>query len=449
MGAVYRGEHVVIGKPVALKVLHPRLTRLPQVVDRFLIEARAASMIRHPNIVDVTDFGELPDGRPFFVMEYLEGLNLEQTITREGQLPLYRAVNILRQVSRALYACHQQGVVHRDLKPENIVLLRREGNRDLVELPTDSAMDPTVRKEDFWDEVRILDFGVAQIQEMTASLDAETREQGIVFGSPYYVSPEQATGKTGDHRSDIYALGVMFFEMLTGKVPFDGETAQQIMTQHTQVPPPSLRQVRPDLELPAEAEALVQRSMAKRPQDRHRSAAHFFEDLSQCFGDVIYGRDIQRYLAVERRRTRQIGSDPRQALGRPGKGAPATSAPFTEHGAAGRAPTGAGPSADSDTVAGADTGAGAGSRTGAETGAGAGSPGRRLHGEKKHGRLSEQLDELFRGKYEPPRPVTENTLEAIRTRSRQRQRRTPDPLAVREELKGLFGADDEGDGGGK
>ncbi len=408
MGAVYRGEHVVIGKPVALKVLHPRLARIEQVVDRFLIEARAASMIRHRNIVDVTDFGELPDRRPFFVMEFLEGPNLEQEISRHGSLPLFRTVSILSQAARALHACHQRGVVHRDLKPENIVLLSREGNRELVELPADPSINPTVRKEGQWDEVRILDFGVARIQEMTAALDAETREQGIVFGSPYYVSPEQSVGETGDHRSDIYALGVIFFEMLTGQVPFDGETAQEIMTHHTTTPPPDLRTTRPDLDLPEEAETLVQRSLAKRPQDRHRSAARFYEDLTRCFGDVIYGRDIDRFLEVRRNRTQRMASaSPSQVMRRLGDRP---------------APTAAGDPKDSSAPAASAPPAGAPAPPPA---------------------VSEQLEELFRGKYEPPRPVTQSTLEAIEKRSAPRKQPAPDPQAVREELKGLFGPDDE------
>ena len=384
MGSVYRGEHVVIAKEVAIKVLHRRLADEPQIIDRFLIEARAASMIRHPNIVDVTDFGELPDGSPFFVMEFLDGPDLGREISRQGQLPLYRAVNILTQVARALHACHRLDVVHRDLKPENILLLRREGQRDLVELPALQGAPLQVRKEGTWDLVKILDFGVARMHQMTAALDRETQERGIVFGSPYYVSPEQARGEPGDFRSDLYALGVIFFEMLTGCVPFDGETPEEILRMHNLQPVPSLSATRPDLDLPEEAEQLVARAMAKHPQERHRSAKEFLDELARCFGDVIYGRDINRFLQV--RRTRR----PTQAFGTP---APSSAQPH--------------PCA---------------------------APGPGVH---------KELDGLFRDKYETQKPVTEGTLRAIRRAERPAVAPRPDPEAVREELAGLFDPEDD------
>ncbi len=303
MGQVYRGEHVVIKKEIAIKVLRPNLAQEKQVVERFLMEARAASMIRHNSIVDVTDFGELPDGCAFIVMEFLDGPNLSKVIAREDHLPLYRAVTVLTQVCQALDACHSKGIAHRDLKPENIVLLRREGRRDLVTVPRVPQTDPVVRREDFYDEVKILDFGIAKIQQMTAALDHETKAKGMVFGSPYYLSPEQAKGEPGDHHSDIYSIGVIFYEMLTGEIPFDGDTAQEILSKHVQEPMPSIRSCRPDLDLPAEADQLVARATAKNPRERHRSAEAFGDELRDCFGDVVYGRDIDRLLKVRRRDT--------------------------------------------------------------------------------------------------------------------------------------------------
>ncbi|MFH2005119.1 MAG: serine/threonine-protein kinase [bacterium] len=382
MGQVYRGEHVVIGKEVAIKVLRQTLAKQEQVVKRFLMEARAASMIRHPNIVDVTDFGQFPDGCSFFVMEFLDGPDLAKAITREGRLPLYRAVNILTQVSRALHACHIKGIAHRDLKPENIILLAREGRRDIIRLPSDPSVDPVVESEGRYDEVKILDFGIAKIQETTAVLDHESMTKGLVFGSPYYLSPEQATGKPGDHRSDIYALGVIFFEMLTGDVPFGGDTAADIMRSHLRDPVPSMADCRPDLNIPDEAQQLVQRAMAKTPQDRQRSAAVFLEQLSNCFGDVIYGRDIDRYLKAQKKRTLTPGE--LTSLGPP-------------------------PLASQD----------------------------------RH--VQEELGELFAGKYEDQQPITSTTLAAI-VRDRpapapppERRRESDD---VASELEGLFPSDD-------
>lgn len=305
MGHVYRAEHVLIQKEVAIKVLRLHLAQDKQLAQRFLMEARAASMVRHSAIVDVTDFGELPDGCAFIVMEFVDGPNLAKEIAQQERLPLYRAVNILNQVCQALIVCHDKGIAHRDLKPENIVLLRREGRRDLITVPRSPEAEPAVRRERFYDEVKILDFGIAKIQQLTAQLDEETKSRGMVFGSPYYLSPEQAQGEPGDHRSDIYALGIIFYEMLTGEVPFNGDTTQEIMRQHIYERVPSMRARWPDLEIPPEADQLVSRATAKAMRDRHRSVADFLNELRHCFGKEIYGRDIDRYLKVRRRSTIQ------------------------------------------------------------------------------------------------------------------------------------------------
>jgi len=381
MGQVYRGQHVVIKKDVAIKVLRLNLAKEKQVVERFLMEAQAASMIRHNNIVDVTDFGELPDGCSFFVMEFLDGRNLALEIAREDHLPLYRSVTILTQVCQALHACHSKGIAHRDLKPENIVLLRKDGRRDLVTVPRSPDAEPTVRREGFYDEVKILDFGIAKIQQMTAALDHETQSKGVVFGSPYYLSPEQARGDPGDHRSDIYAMGIIFYEMLTGDIPFDGETPQEIMAKHVMEPVPSMRARRPELEIPPEADLLVTRAAAKKPTDRHRSAAVFLEELRSCFGDVIYGRDIDRFLKVRRQQT-----IPRWR------------------------------SSDDDALE------------------------RRLTPRKIQ--INAELEGLFNKSYEQASPVTESTLDEIRAIDPRRRPR-PDQDEVRAELDGLFDAEDK------
>ena len=364
---------------MAIKVLHRSLANQDQIVKRFLMEARAASMIRHPSIVDVTDFGQLPDGCSFFVMEFLDGPNLGDVIADLGALPLYRSVNILKQVCRALGACHAKGIAHRDLKPENIVLLQREGHRDLVALSPERK-SPVVRSEKHYAHVKILDFGVAKIQEATAALDYESRSKGMVFGSPYYVSPEQAIGESGDYRSDIYSLGIIFFEMLTGEVPFEAASAQEIMVMHTRNPVPSVRAIRADLKLPPEADFLIEKATQKSPRDRHRSSADFLRELDNCFGDVIYGRDIDRYLEVTGSRIEP-------------------------------------PVATKGTV---------GIRTVTP---------RQLQ-------VNEELTDLFMGRYESPSAITETTYEAINPAPprppRTQAKSQTDQAAVKAELDGLF-----------
>ncbi len=276
MGSVYRAEHVIIAKSVCLKVLHRDLMADPAIPQRLLVEARAASALRHPGIVDVTDFGHTPDGCPFVVMEYLDGETLEAVIVREGNLPARRALGITAQVCRAIHACHVAGIVHRDLKPANIMLL-----------PVADELEPLAPRRPGSapeEQVKILDFGLASVREATARLDASCEEQGFVAGSPTYMSPEQSFGRTGDARSDIYAIGVMLFEMLTGELPFDGETVTEVLCMHRNRAVPSMRRMRPDLYIPAEAEKVVATAMAKRPGDRYQSAQDFLIALSVAFG---------------------------------------------------------------------------------------------------------------------------------------------------------------------
>ena len=160
MGTVYSGEHIYIKKPVAVKILHPQFARYQEAIHRFLREARAASAINHPNIVDVTDFGILTDGPVYFVMEFLEGKSLEDVIEREGAVELHRALNIANQIALALEAAHSHGIIHRDLKPDNIMLLKRPGRRDLVRMSPDQSW--ITEREESYDFVKILDFGIAK-----------------------------------------------------------------------------------------------------------------------------------------------------------------------------------------------------------------------------------------------------------------------------------------------
>ncbi len=254
-------------------------------------------MIRHPNIIDVFDFGATAEGDSYCVMEYLDGISLAELLDTEGVPPLYRTVNILVQVCRALAACHDQGIVHRDLKPENIMLIQRAGRRQLVTIPLEEDDDLVLEKESTYDQVKILDFGVAQVQQLTTALDEQSRDAGVVFGSPDYISPEQALGKPTDHRTDIYSLGVMFYEMLTGDIPFHGQTAQEVMLHHVRTPPVPPSKLRPDLDIPREADDLAMKALAKMPEHRIQTMSEFYLGLKRCVGRTVYRRDLRKALS--------------------------------------------------------------------------------------------------------------------------------------------------------
>ncbi|HEY8379682.1 MAG TPA: serine/threonine-protein kinase [Nannocystis sp.] len=210
MGAVYLAEHTTILKKFAIKVLSAQLSLREDHVDRFLREARAASMITHPNVVEITDFGMTPDGQPFFVMEYLQGKDLAQVVAESGPLSWKRARPIMLQVCSALQAAHEQGIVHRDIKPGNIVLVKRGTSLD---------------------HVKVLDFGIAKVLNQEPDAKGLT-QSGVVVGTPEYMSPEQGWGQPVDHRGDIYALGVLLYELLTGRLPFTGNTMMEILNRH-------------------------------------------------------------------------------------------------------------------------------------------------------------------------------------------------------------------------
>ncbi len=288
MGTVYAGEHVYIKKPVAVKVLHPQFARYPEAVNRFLREARAASSINHPNIVDVTDFGLLGDGLVYFVMEYLPGKSLEDLIEREGAVELHRALNIANQMALALEAAHHQGVIHRDLKPDNIMLLVKPGRRDLVKMATGHHESVTEREQQ-WDFVKILDFGIAKVL-IPDELSAET-VQGAVFGTPEYMSPEAARGEDVDHRADIYSLGVIMFDMLTGRPPFEAQAANEVLQMQINKPPPSPREFAPHREITEFAESVILKAMHKDPDRRYQDMGELRTDLQAAYGTVSYRRN--------------------------------------------------------------------------------------------------------------------------------------------------------------
>ncbi|MDB4982046.1 MAG: serine/threonine protein kinase with repeat, partial [Myxococcales bacterium] len=253
MGTVYAAEHVDIGKGVAVKILHPQYSRQQDLVERFRREARAASRVGHPHIVDVTDFGTTDEGCAFFVMEHLDGIDLADVLSHERRLEPARASQIAIQICRALEAAHAAGVIHRDLKPENIFLVAREGRADFV---------------------KVLDFGIAR------SLDNESSRltnPGIAMGTPEYMSPEQAMGGQADRRSDIYSVGALLYEMLTGQPPHgEGEEAARV---HKQEPPRSPRGLRPDLS--PELERVVMRALERDPSLRQQTMGQLAYDLTK------------------------------------------------------------------------------------------------------------------------------------------------------------------------
>jgi len=288
MGVVYKGQHAILEKPVAVKVLNPRFAQREGGIDQFLREAKAATRTRHPNIVDVTDFGTAPDGSVYFVMEYLEGITLEDVLARDGRVPLFNAVNIIRQIAHALSAAHAEGIIHRDLKPENIFLVNREGRRRVVRRLKDGSF--VVEKEGTFDFVKLFDFGVAKYTLDDVGPSYTTRA-GMIFGTPQYMSPEQARGEAVDARSDVYAVGVLFYEMTTGMVPFDGETALDILNGHVSgIPTPPSRK-NPKVDVDEGTDRTILRCLEKNPEDRFQSMDELVEALVDCFTDQVFLRD--------------------------------------------------------------------------------------------------------------------------------------------------------------
>jgi serine/threonine protein kinase len=258
MGRVYEAEHVEIGRRVAVKVLHPAYSRTPEVVERFRREARAASKVGHPNIVDVTDSGTTDDGSFFFVMEFIEGAELGLVIFKQGPMSFARALHIAAQMCDALESAHQAGIIHRDLKPENVLLITREGHPDFV---------------------KVLDFGIAKNADVeeTAKNGRRLTRPGVAMGTPEYMAPEQAAGKPADPRSDIYAVGSIMYEMMSGNPPYDGDNVMEVLHKKANQPPPPLKDLRPDL--PVEVIELVERAMARSPSTRPQSMAALASDL--------------------------------------------------------------------------------------------------------------------------------------------------------------------------
>jgi len=250
MGIVYRARHVLIDRVVALKLIRPDLRGETHLRAWMLREARAANRVDHAHIIDIHDIGETEDGELYLVMEYLVGTSLSAEVAK-GAMQLARGVDILEQMCAALARAHDLGVVHRDLKSDNILLTVRGGRKDYV---------------------KILDFGLAALAR-----DPRLAPKGAVFGTPEYMSPEQARGEDAGPQSDLYALGILFFEMLTGQLPFRSSDRETLLEMQRSQPPPRPRQLKP--EVTQQAEAICLRLLEKDIRKRYQDAHHLQEEL--------------------------------------------------------------------------------------------------------------------------------------------------------------------------
>ncbi len=304
MGAVYRARQRGIEREVAIKVLLGDVARNKTLVRRFHLEALAISKLKHPNTIQIFDFGE-EDGLLYIAMEFLEGTSLHSLLEFEELLSVQRACRITRQIAQSLREAHAKGIIHRDLKPDNVFLT-------------------SVGEES--DFVKVLDFGVAKLKEGDKK-GATVTKTGTIFGTPRYMSPEQAKGKPVDARADLYAMGIMLYEMVMGFVPFESDNHLGVLILHVQKAPAPFSEMRPDLVVPSNLEALVFKLLAKDPDDRYQTAEALIRDLEQVdkslediFRNVVRRDDVlaHGYEAIEAETTRhetrvstdnELGSD--------------------------------------------------------------------------------------------------------------------------------------------
>jgi tRNA A-37 threonylcarbamoyl transferase component Bud32 len=264
MGEVYIGEHIHITKKVAVKLLHPEISANREALIRFRQEAQSASSIGHDNIVAIDDFGTMDDGRVFLTMEFLQGQSMGEAMQARGGLDPVRALTLMVQVCDGLAAAHGKGIVHRDMKPENVFLTRRSDGSEVA---------------------KILDFGIAKVSG-TDQNESLTRT-GTVFGTPHYMSPEQALGQKLDHRADIYSVGVMLFEIFTGQVPFKAESFMGILSQHITKPAPRPSTVTPGRVIARPIEDIILKAMAKEADSRYATMKEMRDALKAVLDDTL------------------------------------------------------------------------------------------------------------------------------------------------------------------
>jgi serine/threonine protein kinase len=271
MSSVYKARDTLLERHVALKILHEQYNSDDDFVERFKREARSVAQLQHPNIVTVIDRGE-EEGRQFIVFEYIDGENLKERVVRKGRLEVREALEVALEVARGLAFAHQSGIVHRDVKPQN-VLLNGDGH------------------------AKVTDFGIAR----TVEVDGMT-QTGTVLGTSNYIAPEQATGQRVDAHSDVYALGVVLYELLAGDVPFPGESFVAVAMKHVHEPPPNLLDVRRDA--PPRVAAAIDRTLAKDPEERFPTMDAFAEELETCLAELEHGGDGERTMVIPARQRR-------------------------------------------------------------------------------------------------------------------------------------------------
>jgi serine/threonine protein kinase len=257
MGLVYKARHTTLGKPLAIKVLKSEVSKDAEIVQRFRQEAQSATAIGNHHIIDISDFGVLSDGSTYFVMEFLDGISLTKAIEPNKPLEARRTIHIAKQLCRALGAAHDIGIVHRDLKPDNVYLISRGGDKDFV---------------------KVLDFGIAKVGGAKSKLT----QVGQVFGTPHYMSPEQCSGTQVDKRTDVYALGVIMYEMASSRVPFDADNLMGILTKHLYEEPIMPHELPPPVDVPASLEAIIMKCLAKKADVRYQSMQEVLADLELC-----------------------------------------------------------------------------------------------------------------------------------------------------------------------
>ncbi|RLB44914.1 MAG: serine/threonine protein kinase [Deltaproteobacteria bacterium] len=257
MGLVYKARHTVLNKLLAVKVLRPEVSNDDEIISRFRQEAQSASAIGNQHIIDISDFGTLPDGATYFIMEFLDGIDLSGAIAHPEPLTPARTVHIAKQLCDALGAAHESGIVHRDLKPDNIYLIKRGGDSDFV---------------------KVLDFGIAKVGGGTKKLT----KAGQIFGTPHYMSPEQCAGTGTDQRTDIYALGVILYEMVCERVPFDADNLMGVLTKHMYEEPVAPHDLPPPVDVPPALEAVILKCLAKQVDVRYQTMAEVYADLEKA-----------------------------------------------------------------------------------------------------------------------------------------------------------------------